>query len=125
VVELFAEQRAEQRFIPNMAIHEFEAFHFSDSSVLASELNISEDAVAVVLAECGEPEAINNNRETAPSKRLDEWSRRGKFPKTTTGIAIAKAIGIETIRQKCPIFNVWLESFEEILANSVELHQNK
>jgi len=115
VVKLFDAQRAEDRFIPNMAIHEFEAFHFSDSAVLASALDIPEETVVAVLNECGEPEAINNNRETAPSKRLDHLSKSDKFPKTTTGIAIAKEIGIETIRKKCPVFNAWLETFEEIL----------
>lgn len=115
VESLFNAVRADKRFIPNMSIHEFEAFHFSDSSVLASELDISEAKVIAVIKECGEPEAINNSHETAPSKRLDKWAKNGEFPKTTTGIAIAKVIGIGAIREKCPVFNAWLLTLEKIL----------
>jgi hypothetical protein len=114
VTSLFSEQRAAERFIPYMAMHEFEALLFCDSAVLATELSIDEDDVISVLAECGEPEAINNSRETAPSKRLDAWSPKQKFPKTTTGIAIAKGIGIQTMREKCPQFNQWLNRMESI-----------
>ena len=59
-------------------------------------------------------EVINNSPETAPSKRLDKWSKNGEFPKTTTGIAIARSIGIPQMREKCPLFNSWLERFESL-----------
>lgn len=115
VLERFTQLRADIRFIPYMAIHEFEAFLFSDSSKLASQLEIDEKLVLSVLTECGEPEAINNSRETAPSKRLDKWSKNGSFPKTSIGITLARAIGIQTIREKCPIFNNWLQTLESIV----------
>jgi len=112
---LFREQQAERRFIPYMAIHEFEALLFSDSAALAAELDIDEGNVSNVLAECGEPEAINNSPHTAPSKRLDQWSRNGKFAKTTTGMAVAQKIGITKMRQMCPLFNNWIDTFETIV----------
>jgi hypothetical protein len=119
VIELFAAQRADQRFIPHMAIHEFEALLFSDSASLATELAIPEEKVQAVLNECGEPEAINNSPVTAPSKRLDGWSRNGKFPKTTTGIAIARSIGIPKMREQCPLFDAWLQQLESIVEGQV------
>ena len=106
--------RVEERFIPFMAIHEFEAFLFSDSAVIASELNIAEAKVRAVLEQCGEPEAINNSPQTAPSKRLDTLSPNGRFPKTTMGIYIAELIGIDVMRQKCPVFNSWIETLETL-----------
>jgi hypothetical protein len=115
VVELFAAQQADRRFIPHMAIHEFEALLFSDSASLATELDIAEEKVKAVLIECGEPEAINNSPVTAPSKRLDGWSRNGEFPKTTTGITVARSIGIQRMREQCPLFNAWLQRFEAIV----------
>lgn len=115
VVQLFAAQRADRRFIPHMAIHEFEALLFSDSASLATELDIAEEKVKAVLKECGEPEAINNSPVTAPSKRLDGWSRNGEFPKTTTGITVARSIGIQKMREQCPLFNAWLQRFEAIV----------
>lgn len=115
VVALFAEQQAERRFIPYVALHEFEALLFSDSAILASELGISEPQVSAVLTECGAPEAINNGPDTAPSKRLDRWSVNGKFAKTTKGIAIAERIGIPRMRAQCPLFDAWIARFEALM----------
>ena len=113
VVALFESERANLRFIPYISIHEFESLLFSDPNVLSKSLTVSKDDIEELLVEQGEPEAINNSPQTAPSKRLDAWSN-GKFPKTTTGIAVAKAIGISAIREKCPVFNAWLATFEKI-----------
>jgi len=113
----FSGQRSEQRFIPFVVIHEFEALLFSDSGILAAELGINNEQVEDVIIECGEPEAINNSPQTAPSKRLDHWSSSGKFAKTTMGITVAERIGINKIRQKCSIFNDWIESLETALVN--------
>jgi len=114
VVNLFGDWRADIRFIPYVAVHEFEAMLFSDIDLLSSRLNVNREQVEQVLAEYGEPEAVNNNPETAPSKRLDAWSMNGKFPKTTTGIVIAREIGIPKIRKSCPLFGNWLTTIETI-----------
>ncbi len=114
VTYLFADYRPETRFIPYVAVHEFEAMLFSDIDLLSAKLNVNKEQVEQVLAEYGEPEAVNNNPETAPSKRLDSWSLNGKFPKTTTGIVIARQIGIAKIREKCPLFDNWLGAIESI-----------
>ncbi|CAG37926.1 DUF4276 family protein [Desulfotalea psychrophila] len=111
---LFSSLNTDRRFVPYIAIHEFEALLFSDSRILASELGISEEEVTSVLVKCSEPEAINNSPETAPSKRLDGWAKNGKFAKTSAGIAIAKIIGIAAMRDRCPVFNDWLERLEMI-----------
>ncbi|CDG17088.1 DUF4276 family protein [Xenorhabdus doucetiae] len=108
-------QRAEERFIPYIVMHEFEALLFSDKEILAHELNISTQTVEQVLRECGEPESINNSPQTAPSKRLGRWSASGAFAKTTTGIAIAEKTGIPKMREKCPLFNEWLCKLEKLI----------
>lgn len=113
VISLFP--KAQHRFIPYMAIHEFEALLFSDSFLLASGLKVAEEQVLAVLREFEKPEAINNSPETAPSKRLNGWSQNGKFLKTTNGIAIAESIGIPKMRAQCPVFNAWIEVFEKIV----------
>jgi hypothetical protein len=120
VVLLFSGQQAERRFIPFVAVHEFEALLFSDAGILADQLGIDETKIVTVLSECGSPEAINNNPLTAPSKRLDVWSNNGKFLKTTMGITIAKQIGIEKMRSECPLFNEWLSMFEAIQRGTIQ-----
>lgn len=112
---LFGGNQSERRFIPYMAMHEFEALLFSDTAILAENLECNEAAIKKVVQLCGEPEAINNSPNTAPSKRLDGWSSSGKIPKTSLGIAIAKEIGIEKMRLQCPQFNHWIASFEAIV----------
>lgn len=104
-------QNAARRFLPFIAMHEFEALLFSDSAILASALGVSENDIVSVLRKCGSPEAINNSPSTAPSKRLDNWAG-GKFAKTTTGIAIASQIGIAKMRERCPLFAGWLNKLE-------------
>ena len=115
IQKLFSDDvRACERFIPYMAIHEFEALLFSDSEILSSKLGVCQKEIDAVLEEFKqEPEAINNNRLTAPSKRLEKLVD-GKYRKTTLGIGIAEAIGIPKMREKCPVFNEWLVRLENL-----------
>lgn len=105
--------QARQRYFPFTAVHEFETLLFSDSQILASELSISLKTVEDVLTQFGSPEAINNSYETAPSKRLEAWTN-GLYGKITNGIVIAQKIGIEKMRQKCPLFDTWMKSIEAL-----------
>lgn len=97
-------------------MHEFEALLFSDTAILASELEIDIEQVNAIVQECGEPEKINNNRETAPSHRISQLKTSGKFKKTTDGISIAEQIGIDKMRQNCPLFHEWIAQIESRLS---------
>lgn len=112
VNDLFGEYRSDKRFIPYIAMYEFEALLFSDSQILANKLNVAKSIIDAILNDCQEPENINDSPDTAPSKRLEQLSNR--FKKTTTGIAIAKEIGVTKIRAQCPIFNAWLTQIENV-----------
>ena len=87
-------------------MYEFEALLFSDSKILADKLQVSKKQIDDILRECGEPENISDSPTSAPSKRLETLSQR--FKKTTTEITIAKDIGLQAIRDNCPIFNEWI-----------------
>ena len=100
------------RFIPYVSMHEIEALYFSDPAVLAARLGVRQKDIDDILREFGEPEQIDDNPQTAPSKRLEKLSDR--FKKTTTGIVIAEAIGLEKIRKKCSVFNRWLTKIEDL-----------
>jgi len=95
-----------------ISMHEFEALLFSNPSTLAAHLGVSQAAVDEILAECGEPEAIDDSPLTAPSNRLATLSAR--YKKTSTGIVIASAIGLAVMRQQCPLFNAWLTKVENL-----------
>lgn len=99
-------------------MHEIEALYFSDPRSLSGILGVDQRHVDAILVECKEPENINDHTETAPSKRLRKLS--GRFKKTTTGIAIAEAIGIYQMRDACPLFDSWLEQLESLVRNEAD-----
>lgn len=115
VEQLFSEYTRGSRFIPYVSMHEFEALYFSAPEVLASEIGVTLEVVSSILEECGEAEAINDSPNTSPSHRLRKLSPR--FKKTTTGIAIAKKVGLERMRESCPLFNAWVDRLELLSTN--------
>jgi hypothetical protein len=112
ISDSFPDCNPAKRFIPYVAMHEFEAMLFSDPGILADAIEVKESGINRILDQCGEPENINDSSTTAPSKRLQSLSPM--FKKTTTGIDIAKRIGVGAIRQACPLFNQWLEKLEAL-----------
>lgn len=100
-------QDSMHRYIPFVAVHEFETLLFSDSAILAREINVKKDLIDAVLREFGEPECINNSPATAPSKRILTWCPG--YAKVRKGLAIAKAIGIAKMRSACPLFDAFLQ----------------
>lgn len=114
IAKLFPEIETQKRFIPFLAIHEFETFLFSDSHILAKKLDIKVSEVEKVIEQYDKLEAINDGPDTSPSKRLEKWSH-GTFKKTITGITIAKDIGVEVMRKKCPLFHAWLNKLENLV----------
>ncbi|MDR1818277.1 MAG: DUF4276 family protein [Puniceicoccales bacterium] len=113
IVRLFPPKyNPQSRFIPYFSMHEIEALYFSNTTILAQTTDIKEKKITGILRECGEPENINNNRNTAPSKRLEALCP--SFQKTSTGLAIAQAIGISAMRTACPLFNAWITQMENM-----------
>jgi len=110
VSRLFGDHGSDRRFIPYIAMHEFEAMLFSDPQILSAHLGVSPSEIDRILSVCGSPEDIDDSPQTAPSKRLERLSKR--FKKTSTGISVAKEIGLPRIRKHCPVFNKWLTEIE-------------
>ena len=107
----FPETQPQDRYFPFVMVHEFETLLFSDSQVLSKHLHIDQTKVDDVLSQYGNsPEKINNSPETAPSKRLEKWN--SQYGKTTDGITIAIAIGVDKMREKCSLFDTWLRTLE-------------
>ena len=90
-----------------MAVHEFEALLFSDTSLLASSLGIDMALIDETLRVYGSPEAINTRPDKIPSRQIANWLD-GRYIKTVQGVAIADKIGIDKMRAACPNFDDWL-----------------
>jgi hypothetical protein len=97
-----------RRFVPNVLMHEFEALLFSDCTRFASAIGRPEikQELMKILHEDGPPEHINDSVETAPSKRIAKLVPG--YQKPSQGLLAAEAIGLETIRRECLLFNDWL-----------------
>jgi hypothetical protein len=96
-------------------MHEFEALLFSDASMLADKIGVDTGKIEDVLDEFGEREEINDGPDTAPSKRL--LSFRKGYRKVAMGKTISEAIGISTMREKCPHFDNWLIRLKQLADN--------
>ena len=107
-------------FIPYVQLHEFEALVFADVQSLASVVStlsgISAESLTTrlseILDEAGEPEAINDNRETCPSRRIAKLV--AAYKKRVHGPIVTKRIGLDSIRAKCPHFAAWLTRLEKL-----------
>lgn len=67
-----------------------------------------------IVEEKGNPELINDNPETAPSKRIIELIPEYECNKVSVGASIVGIIGIEWLKTTCKHFNDWLLKLEQL-----------
>ena len=104
-----------QRFVPYVVMHEFEGLLFSDPDRFAQAIGRSDLSHEFQAIRNGfpTPEDINDSPETAPNKRIKRLYRR--YQKPLKGVQAVQAIGLETIRRECPLFNGWIERLERLV----------
>ena len=107
----------ERAVIPYIQRHEFEGLMFSEVRAFSTL------GLAGVDADCinslqqtrdafGTPEDINDDSETAPSKRIADLIPR--YRKRLHGPLVAEATGLERIRAECPRFDGWVTRLETL-----------
>ena len=104
----------ESRVFPYVQLHEFEGLLFSDVNVF-TWFGVSDetlDDLRRIRSQFTTPEDINDNINTAPSKRLKSLMTR--YDKRTNGPVVAQEIGLDKIRAECPRFNKWLTKLETL-----------
>jgi len=114
VCAMFRALRADQRLIPYLSLHEFEALLFSDVREFAGAMDKATlvPELQKILDEYACPEAIDNGKETAPSKRV--LRLHPGYSKVIDGALAAKAVGIAKMRAACPHFRSWMEKLESL-----------
>lgn len=105
---------SEKRFFPYIQMYEFEALLFSDPTNFALGIDRGELAndFKKICDSFDNPEMINDSPETAPAKRIINLV--GNYDKPVMGTLAAIEIGLDTIRNKCPLFNDWLNKIESL-----------
>ena len=112
--ERFAQEINHPRFIPFLALHEFEAWLFSAPAAVEAHFgkaNLAEklrDAVQ----EAGAPELINHGATTHPKARL--LNLPCAYKETSDGPTLLEKIGIAAVRAACPHFDGWLQRLEDL-----------
>ncbi|HSK40145.1 MAG TPA: DUF4276 family protein [Arenibaculum sp.] len=105
------------RFIPYVQLHEFEALLLADPAKLDWEFLEHEAAIerlAALSTAFETPELIDDGPETAPSKRIIREIPEYGARKTSVGPLVADKIGLATLRARCPHFDAWIKSLEDI-----------
>jgi hypothetical protein len=107
---------AEPRFLPFIQLHEFEALLFCDLNELHRRISGAEAGLKALQAEVKDtaPEDINDGATTAPSKRIIRHLPIYERNKVRVGAPAAAAIGLTTLRNRCPHFGNWLSRLEAL-----------
>jgi len=113
----WARDIGDNRFIPYIQLHEYEAYLFVDvsqfelfypdrKSQIASLQSVADGVTT--------PELINDGQHSAPSKRIIAQLPDYEGAKALVGPQVGELIGVAAIREKCPHFDAWLTGLEQL-----------
>jgi hypothetical protein len=117
IEQAFAKDIDDKRFIPYIQLHEFETLLFVKPEKFEIEYFDKPDGITKLQAianDFGNPELINQGKETAPSKRIISIYNDYEKNKPAVGLMIANAIGVDAMRESCSHFNDWLTKLEQL-----------
>ena len=118
--DALAKDIADQRLIPYIQLHEFEALLLADPQKLDSEFLNSEPGIRQLVSlasQYNSPELIDDGVNTAPSKRIIAEIPEYEGRKASAGPSVANKIGLPTLRSKCIHFDGWVRTLE-LLSNN-------
>jgi hypothetical protein len=107
----------DQRLIPYIQVHEFEALLFcapviTDAALGAPPALSRLKELQAIVGAFPSPEHIDEGASTAPSKRIVQLYKA--YRKQVFGPLITKRTGLDTLRQQCPHFNDWVSKLEAL-----------
>ncbi len=110
------ENIGDERFIPHVQLHEFEAFLLIEPDRLLTMYPDAGSAIVKLKANIGTmaAELINESPETAPSKRIIRFIPAYEGQKAQVGPMVAEDIGLIKLRESCPHFNEWITKLESL-----------
>jgi hypothetical protein len=118
VVAEFTDSFDPARFIPYIQMYELEALLFSGPEEMAEVFEQSRlrPEFEKIVRECGGCEQIDDDPNTAPSRRIENLYSAYKKGKSELAHAwrIMKRIGLDRVRRACPHFNDWLTRLEDL-----------
>ncbi len=114
IVAEIPDRQPHVRFLPYLQLHEYEGLLFSDPAAFASGIGHPHLAAHLngIRQAFATPEDINDDANTAPSKRVSRVFP--SYRKVVDGTLAAKAVGIPTMRGECPHFRHWVEALSAL-----------
>jgi len=119
VESALAKTIGDKRFLPNLVLHETEAWVLADCRRLGEVMGNPDPAAElewIVRLESG-PELVNDGMDTAPSKRI--ISAYPQYTKTIDGPLVIADVGLDLIRSRCPHADDWLREIEARMSRPV------
>ena len=109
IAQVMGPRFEQERFIPYVMMHEFEAFLFSDCHGFGRGIGRPELVSKFQEIRDGfdHPEEIDDSPDTAPSRCVTEIFP--EYQKPLMGTLALLEIGLEPIRDACPHFRSWLD----------------
>ena len=110
-----ADAAKDQRFVPYVQVHEFEALLLATPEKFSELFEQRERQIAMLVAECdpfASPELINHGQHAHPKAKIKQYLE--DYDENVDGPLLAQAIGLDHIRQKCPHFDQWLTKLENL-----------
>ena len=116
---IVVEGQTEEEFVKTMIVSHLQSYDvYSQPIQLLGAVSAPRDAtmqlhdVRMQFRSPKSPEDINDNKNTAPSKRIQRIVPQ--YNKIADGTRVAKNIGLEKIRAACPRFGAWVAKMERL-----------
>jgi hypothetical protein len=119
VESALAKALGDMRFLPNLVLHETEAWVLAACGRLGELMGDPGPATElerIVRLESG-PELVNDGVDTAPSKRI--LNAYPQYTKTGHGPLVIMDAGLDSIRTSCPHADEWLREIEARMSRLV------
>jgi hypothetical protein len=103
-------------FLPNLVLHEIEAWVLADCARLGDLMGNPRPAeeLARIVHKQGGPELVNDGPATAPSKRIKR--AYPEYNKVRDGPLLIADAGLDSVRRRCSHANDWLREVEARLS---------
>lgn len=115
--DALAQDICDDRFIPYIQVHEFEALLLAAPAEMDSQFPDDTDAIrrlGEMASRYQSPEHIDDGRDTAPSKRIIREIPAYEGRKASAGPLVAGRIGLNTLRTQCLHFGAWIDRLEAL-----------
>jgi hypothetical protein len=106
----------DNRLVPYIQLHEFEALLFSDVhrfEIAFPNRPAEINKLKAIRDDFPSPEHIDDQPDQSPSKRI--LNVIPEYVKTVSGILIVQHIGLPVLRKECAHFRRWLDRLEQLV----------